>query len=804
MSEKAPGGNSTKSLSELQAENSRIRHNLDAMRSILDAQTDLFILIDKQGVVREANEVVSRYLGIGHEDFIGTCIWDFFPEDSSQSRKEQADTVFSSGEPLRFEDKYDQVWYDVMLYPVSKEGRKPDEIAILARDITPHKQIEDLLRFQRDLGIVLSSSLELHELLSRILDAVMGVEGVDSGGVYMLQERTGDMNLVVQKGMPANVAHSLNHMEASSPQVRFVREGRPLYWNNQEASKRFRVTLPQDEVQGVAIIPIKSEGSVIAFLSLISRDFDKIPVTSRIALETVAGRIGDVINRTKSAELLRKYELIVDTIHNPMSFIDRNYVFQAVNNAYLSAFSRTRSDFIGRSVEDIVSPEVFAGSMKKHLDRALEGKEVHCEEWFDYPGWGSRYCLLSYYPFFAPDGTVTGVAAVSRDITDRRIKEEEHLRMSKLESVSMLAGGIAHDFNNLLATILGNIELAQFHIAQDHPANLRLIKAIESCNRSRDLIRQFMTLSKGGISNKKDAPLLPLISDSVNLALSGTHITCAYDIQEELWSVEFDANQILHALHSIVMNAREAMHEEGRITITARNIAIGKDSAEHPKFVKQGSYVVIDVQDQGTGIPEEIKDKIFDPYFSTKGKGTRKGMGLGLATAYSIIKKHGGYIVVESTVGSGSVFRIYLPAASGEAVGEDTAALPHGDASRDKILTMDDEEMIRDAAAEILEHLGYRVESSKNGEEAIEKFIEAKHSGRSFGVVILDLTVDNGMGGAETMKKLKEIDPGVVGIVSSGYAEDNILENYREFGFSAAIAKPYTAEELKDTLKKIY
>lgn len=802
MVERAARGDSEKYLSELQTENSRIRHNLDVIRAILNAQTDFFILINTQGTVQDANEVVSSYLGIHHDEFIGTCLWDYFPADSSQFRKEQAEKVFSSGEPLQFEDKQDQVWYDIMLYPVSQEGRKPEEIAILARDITPHKQIEDLLRFQRDLGLVLSSPLELCELLSRILDAVLAVEGVDAGGV-ILQDRTGGMDLAVQKGMPADLVKSLTRLEAGSPQVLLIREGRPLYWDNGEASKKFRVYLSPDEIRGVAFIPIKSEGSVIACLSLISRDFDKIPITSRIALEAVAGRIGDVINRARAEELLRKYELIIATVHNPMSFIDRNYMFQAVNDAYLSAFNKARKDFIGRSVAEIVGADLFDGKVKKHLDKALEGNEVHYEEWFDYPGWGNRYTLLSYYPFFEPDGSVSGVAAVSRDITDRKIKEEENIQVSKLESISTLAGGIAHDFNNLLATILGNIELAQFHITQDHPANKRLVKAIEACTRSRDLIRQFVTLAKGGLSNKKNAPLVPLISDAVDLALSGTHLTCKYDIPDDLWMVEFDQNQIMHAFHNIVMNAREAMQGDGRITIAARNVIIAQDTAEHPRFVKHGPYVIIDIRDQGTGIPEEIKDKIFDPYFSTKGKGTQKGMGLGLTTAYSIVKKHGGYIIVESKVGSGSVFRIYLPVTLKEA-GMEEAAQPFAKVSGEAILTMDDEEMIRDAAGEILEHLGYQVESSKNGEEAIEKFIEAKRSGRSFGVVILDLTVDNGMGGAETMKRLKEIDPGVIGIVSSGYAEENVLENYRDFGFSAIVAKPYTAKELKDALKKVF
>jgi CheY-like chemotaxis protein len=339
-------------------------------------------------------------------------------------------------------------------------------------------------------------------------------------------------------------------------------------------------------------------------------------------------------------------------------------------------------------------------------------------------------------------------------------------------------------------------------MSHDHPAHRRLSKAIDACSRSRDLIRQFLTLSKGGIPNKKTGRLVPLITDSAKLALTGTRIRCSYSIPHDLWLVEYDENQIMHALHNIVMNARDAMPGGGGITISARNVAVDQDCPEGQGLVEPGPYVVIDIADRGPGIPEDIREKIFDPYFSTKNKGTQKGMGLGLTTAYSIVKKHGGYIMLDTAPGEGTTFHLYLPAA------------PHGMESASRcpatraaalspILAMDDEEMIRDAATEMLEHLGYRVETSSTGEEAIEKFLQARRSGSGFGVVILDLDVKNGMGGAETMKRLKEIDPGVIGIVSSGYIDMDGMKDFREHGFSAAVAKPYTAVELQTALRKV-
>ncbi len=806
---------------ELLAENSCLKHNLGIIRSILDDQTGFYILINKAGNVIDANQAISGYLGISHEDFEGSCLWDCFPQGSSKLTKELADEVFASGKPMRFEDKHDHLWYDIVLYPVLNDSDRPEEIAILAHDITGHKQVEGLLSFQRDLGMILSSSLKLEEMLTSILESLFRVDGIDAGGIYGKDASTGDLDLIVHQGIPGELVQPLSHFNADSIHAGLVNKGKPVYWDIQEARENEIPLRRTSGFKGLCILPIVSEGAVIASLFLLSHELDDITTSARIALETVAEHVGSVINRIRAEELLQKYELIVSTVHNPMSFIDRSYTYQAVNNAYLSAFNRPRPWFIGKKVRDVFGSAVFSEKLKTHLDRAFSGKEAHFEEWIDYPGWGRRFNSLSYYPLFSHDGSITGVAAISRDITERKkteellmesesryrtlfesatdpimilkqdiiddhnrktcemfginghdparlsitmffppqqpdgeesskkwgglmrkalhersqffewcfvrrdgsrfdaevslspfeirgayyvqaiirditerkLRDEENMRVGKLETISTLSGGIAHDFNNLLATILGNIELAMLQLSPQHQASVRLDKALEACNRSKDLLRQFLTLSKGGIVEKKKASIKSLISDSVTLALTGTRMPCTCSIPDELWMIEFNENQMMHALHNIIKNARESMPSGGSITISARNAVLESYDTDYGSLLKPGPHVIIDIIDQGVGIPEENREKIFDPYFSTKDKGPQKGMGLGLATAYSIITKHGGNIEVESEVGTGTTVHIYLPAlptdygdhrdkASQRIIGADTSSILFPDENR--------------------------------------------------------------------------------------------------------------------------
>jgi len=383
------------------------------------------------------------------------------------------------------------------------------------------------------------------------------------------------------------------------------------------------------------------------------------------------------------------------------------------------------------------------------------------------------------------------------DITDRKRMEKEMLRAQKLESLGVLAGGIAHDFNNLLTGILGNISLARMHLDPGGKAYERLEGAEKASERARDLTQQLLTFSKGGAPVRKTASITQLIMDSAGFVLRGSNVRCDFSLADDLWPVSVDQGQISRVINNLVINACQSMPDGGTINVCGENYTTLPGDLLP---LKEGRCVRISISDQGMGISEENLQKIFDPYFTTK----QKGSGLGLATVYSILKNHDGYVEVESKEGTGTVFTIYLPASENvpevEMKSEEKKMPVPG---MGRILVMDDDEMIREIASEILHYLGYDVVVCGDGSEAVDLYRVAKESEKPFNAVIMDLTVAGGMGGREAMVKLLEIDPQVKGIVSSGYSNDPILARYRDYGFCAVMAKPYNVENFTEIVQKL-
>jgi CheY-like chemotaxis protein len=323
-----------------------------------------------------------------------------------------------------------------------------------------------------------------------------------------------------------------------------------------------------------------------------------------------------------------------------------------------------------------------------------------------------------------------------------------------------------------------------------------LEQAEKALHRSVNLTSQLLTFAKGGKPVKKVFALRPLIESSVAFALSGSRNTCEIVIDDGLRAIEADEGQIGQVIQNIVLNADQAMPLGGRITITARNIPASATACL--PGAATGDAVEITIQDQGTGIPEEHLSRIFDPYFTTK----EKGSGLGLATTYSIIKNHGGMITVASELRKGTTFTICLPA-SGASVEREEASARLAAGNRGRILVMDDEHVVREVIGELLRSLGHEVVLADRGEAAVMQYKTAMAEGRPFDIVILDLTVRGGMGGAEAVKKLRELDPNVKAVMSSGYSDDAVTADYRRQGFTAFLKKPYKVEELQSTLNAL-
>ena len=377
------------------------------------------------------------------------------------------------------------------------------------------------------------------------------------------------------------------------------------------------------------------------------------------------------------------------------------------------------------------------------------------------------------------------------EIAQREEIEEQLLRARKLESLSVLAGGIAHDFNNFLAVVQGNVELAKARLDRDAPVQALLDETARACKRASFLSSQLLTFSKGGAPVRRLVSLAQLLMDAVSLARAGAQTSFDVYISENLRSAEVDPGQIGQVLHNILLNARQAMPEGGAIKVRAENVVL-KTAAGIDSRVR------ISVRDHGCGIPDDVLPHIFDPYFTTKPGGS----GLGLATAYAIVARHGGNLSVQTKLGDGTLFVVDLPASEESPAPQDSLTA-HTQRGTERLLVMDDEEALRKLMEDVLTTLGYEVQTAADGAEAIVLFGNAKACGRGFDAVLLDLTVSGGMGGLEAAARLKELDSSLKLIVSSGYSDAPVLSDLRKYGFDDSIPKPWTVARVSEVVRRV-
>jgi signal transduction histidine kinase/CheY-like chemotaxis protein len=386
---------------------------------------------------------------------------------------------------------------------------------------------------------------------------------------------------------------------------------------------------------------------------------------------------------------------------------------------------------------------------------------------------------------------------LQNEIFEKNKMQEELLKAKKLESVSVLAGGIAHDFNNILTAIMGNINLALLYTDHDDKRHNLLTKAEKASLRAKDLTQQLLTFSRGGEPVKRLASIEEVIRDSAGFVLRGSKVRCDYHFAEGLLPVEIDSGQISQVIQNIIINASHAMPDGGVIDVTCENCF---ETPEDVILSQSAFHIKIAIQDRGIGIPPTLIDKIFDPYFSTK----REGNGLGLAICHSIVSKHNGQISAESVQGVGSTFTIYLPALKGKQLAGKKEKEVIRTRDSGKVLVMDDEEMIRDIALEMLSYLGFQVVLANDGAEAIEVYQKnLAAGGKPFDIVIMDLTIPGGMGGSKAIKKILTLNPQAKVIVSSGYSNDPVMANYMDHGFSGVITKPFKINELSEAIHKV-
>lgn len=455
----------------------------------------------------------------------------------------------------------------------------------------------------------------------------------------------------------------------------------------------------------------------------------------------------------------------------------------------------TPDELLGRKTPFDLMPPEEARRVQQVRDKTVAVSRIarDVENW-NLTKDGRRVCLLTNAtPILDESGGFMGTRGVDKDITIRKRMEEEALKAHKLASLGVLAGGIAHDFNNILTSVMGNLSLARSLTPGVADAHERLAEAEKALIRAKDLTHQLLTFAKGGAPVLRSSSIEGLVRDSVGFALAGANVDCEMDLPEDLWPVHIDEGQVSQVIQNLVINAVQAMPDGGSLQVNARNLET--EGGAHGDL-DPGRYVGVSIRDEGLGIPQRHLARIFDPYFTTK----QKGSGLGLAVSYSVMKNHGGQITVHSELDKGTTFEILLPV-SDRSPPAAVEPVTTGFRGSGRILVMDDEDIVSEVIQSLLVEAGFEVTCVSDGEAAIESYGEAQGTDHAFDAVILDLTVPGGMGGKEAIKRLRKLDPDVRAVVSSGYYNDPVMAEFRRYGFRSVAAKPFKAGELADAVK---
>ncbi|HTY23982.1 MAG TPA: PAS domain S-box protein [Desulfomonilaceae bacterium] len=732
----------------------------NSLTGIYVHQDDKFVYVNKRA---------AETMGYTENELIGKSIWEVVaPEDREMTKGIVAARLQRKRAPSHYQFRIltrngEVRWIEVLATAIEHNGR-PATLAN-ALDITARKHAEEALR---------QSEASYRELFENSSDIVY---------THDLEGRYKSVNEAARRilGYSSEEFLTLTHRDVVDP------DHIPIT----EENLRRKIENGVDTTGPYEIRVRSKDGTPFWFEinSRIIRDNGK-PIG-------VHGTARDITDRKKAEEALReseeKYRLVVKNASEAI-FVVQDGMLKFVNPRTLKLAGCPEHELTSRPFAEFIHRDDRAMVLERHEQR-IKGQHPPSAYTFrvvDNSG-NIKWVEINVVPVLWERKAATLNFLV--DITAKRKMEEELVKVEKLESLGVLAGGIAHDFNNILTAILGNISLAKMHCEYPDKVKERLIEAEKACSQAQGLTQQLLTFSKGGAPIKRTSDISQLIEDSCHFAVRGSSVRCELSVHNDLFTVDVDEGQIGQVLNNLVINSVHAMPRGGVIHVHAKNIVI---DAQQGLPLPDGNYVKIVVNDDGVGIPKNILPRIFDPYFTTK----HKESGLGLATSYSIIRNHDGLITAESEVGVGTTFCVYLPASQRELQTsfnfEETTAKGSG-----RILLMDDEDSIREVAKEILSTLGYEVELARDGTEAISLYRTAKDSSHPFDVVVLDLTVPGGMGGAEAIERLREIDPEVKAVVSSGYSNDPIMSDYTGYGFRGVVAKPYTAKELGATLRAI-
>jgi PAS domain S-box-containing protein len=726
--------------------------------------------------------------------------------------KEMWDTILS-GQVFRGElvnrRKDGSLYIEAMsITPIGGGPDGPEYFACVAQDVTQRRRAHDRLRLMEAATRAIAEASDLNSAYEAVIELVCQLTGWSFGEAWEMTEGetlrcvalwhsegavledfatvSRMLKLRPGLGLPGRVWATMRpewQEDVTATAVNFVRR---------EAAKRAGLKA------GFGV-PIVSDGEVLAVLAFFAQALRQDENELASLVSTLGTSLGTLVRRRRAEEALarerHRLEVTLRSIADGVITTDREGRVELLNPVAEELTGWPEEEARGRELPEVfhIVNEYTRESCENPVDRVLaSGHPVELANHTVLIARHGREHIIgdSAAPIRDDSGRMTGVVLVFRDETANKRLERELQRANKLESLGVLAGGIAHDFNNALTGIIAHIGLAKLDLPEESETHEMLSEAEQACRRATSLTRQLLTFSRGGMPVRRPLALGPLIQETATFAATGSPSRCSFDIAAELEIAEVDEGQIAQVIHNLVLNATQAMPDGGLITVSARNVQVGPDGVTGASL-EPGRYVRITVQDQGPGVPPEIIERLFDPYFTTK----ERGSGLGLAVAYAVARSHDGWLAVESRAGRGAMFHLYLPAAKAQAASDGGTGLSAPIQSAE-ILFMDDEETIRRGMSEVLTRMGHRVTLAADGDEAVRLYQQRFAGGRPFDLVILDLTVPGGIGGYEAIGRLRQIDPGVRAIASSGYSDNPVMAKAAELGFAGILPKPYTPSEL--------